>query len=78
MADIAMRPSLEPDPIAELARLIGQADPQGRSAPAEKRFHEQTAPDGHEGPPVLPLAPHTLRQSLQPKSQTQDNVQLTT
>jgi len=51
-----MQPSLESDPIAELARLIGQADPHGRDAPAENRFHEQTAPDGHDGPPVLPLA----------------------
>ena len=56
----AMRPSLEPDPIAELARLIGQADPHGRDAPAENRFHEQTAPDGHDGPPVLPLASQLL------------------
>ena len=51
MADIAMRPSLEPDPIAVLARLIGQAGPQGRSAPAENCFHEQTAPDSHDGEP---------------------------
>ena len=51
-----MQPSLEPDPIAELARLIGQADPHRRGAPAENRFHEQTAPDGRDGPPVLPLA----------------------
>ena len=51
-----MQPSLEPDPIAELARLIGQADPHRRGAPAENRFHEQTALDGRDGPPVLPLA----------------------
>jgi hypothetical protein len=51
-----MQPSLETDPIAELARLIGQADPHRRGALVENRFHEQTAPDGHDGPPVLPLA----------------------
>jgi hypothetical protein len=45
------------DPIAELARLIAQAHPHGDGAPADNRFREETATDGYDEPPGLPLAP---------------------
>jgi hypothetical protein len=45
------------DPIAELARLIAQAHPHVDGAPADNRFREETATDGYDEPPALPLAP---------------------
>jgi hypothetical protein len=42
------------DPIAELARLIGQADPHGKSAPADRGWREGTAAEGYEEPTRLP------------------------
>ena len=45
------------DPIAELARLIAQAHPHGDGAPADNRFREETATDGYDELPGLPLAP---------------------
>ena len=56
MAD-NFRPNRGHDPIAELARLIAQAHPHGDGAPADNRFHEETATDGYDEPPGLPLAP---------------------
>jgi hypothetical protein len=47
----------ERDPIAELARLITEADPYGESAPADHRFREEITPDGYDEAPALPPAP---------------------
>ena len=57
MADEQFRSDRERDPIAELARLIAQADPHGGSAPADNRFRDETASDGYDEPPGLPPAP---------------------
>jgi hypothetical protein len=54
MADNKFRSDRERDPIAELARLITQADPYGESAPADHRFRKETASDGYDEPPGLP------------------------
>jgi hypothetical protein len=45
------------DPIAELARLIGQADSHGESAPVDRGFPDKIALDGYDELPALPLAP---------------------
>ena len=46
------------DPIAELARLIAQADDaHGESAPAHNRFREETVSGGYDETPELPPAP---------------------
>jgi hypothetical protein len=47
----------ERDPIAELARLITQADPYGESAAADNRVRQETASESHDEPPRLPPAP---------------------
>src|SRR5262249_58670581 len=47
----------EGDPIAELARLIAQADPPGERAAADNRFRKETASEGYDEPPGLPPAP---------------------
>jgi hypothetical protein len=47
----------ERDPIAELARLITQADPHGESAAADNRFRQEAASERHDEPPGLPPAP---------------------
>jgi hypothetical protein len=46
----------ERDPIAELARLIAQADTHEESAPSDNRFREETV-SGHDETPELPPAP---------------------
>jgi hypothetical protein len=58
MADHNFRSDRGQDPIAELARLIGQADPHGKSAPADRGWREGTASEGYEEPTRLPPAPH--------------------
>ena len=57
MADNKFRSDCERDPIAELARLITQTDPYGKSAPAVHRFQKGTASEGHDEAPGLPPAP---------------------
>jgi hypothetical protein len=57
MADNNFRSDRGQDPIAELARLIGQADPHGESAPADRGWREGTASEGYEEPTRLPPAP---------------------
>ena len=57
MADERFRSDRERDPIAELARLIGQADRQRRGVPAERHFREETTSGGHDELPELPPAP---------------------
>jgi hypothetical protein len=57
MADNNFRSDQGRDPIAELARLIGQVDPHGERAPADKGWREETASDGYYEPPGLPPAP---------------------
>ena len=54
MADHNFRSDRGQDPIAELARLIGQADPHGNSAPADRGWREGTASEGYEEPTGLP------------------------
>ena len=54
MADHNFRSDRGQDPIAELARLIGQADPHGKSAPADRGWREGTAAEGYEEPTRLP------------------------
>ena len=56
MAD-NIRSDRDHDAIAELARLIGQADPHAESAPADSDLHEETASDGDDESPRLPPAP---------------------
>jgi hypothetical protein len=50
MADHNFRSDRGGDPIAELARLIGQAVPHGESAPADRGWREGTASEGYEDP----------------------------
>ena len=57
MADHNFRSDRGEDPIAELARLIGQAVPHGESAPADRGWREGTASEGYEEPTRLPPAP---------------------
>jgi SPOR domain len=47
----------ERDPIAELARLIAEADPYGESAAAGNSFRKETASARHDEPPGSPPAP---------------------
>ena len=47
----------ERDPIAELARLITQADPYGESVAADNRVRQETASERHDEPLGLPPAP---------------------
>jgi hypothetical protein len=54
MGSKRFRSGRESDPIAELARLIAQADSQEGSAPADNRLREETASDGHDEIPELP------------------------
>ena len=56
MASKRFRSGRESDPIAELARLIAQADSHEGSAPADNRLREETASDGHDEIPELPPA----------------------
>ena len=51
------RSDRERDPIAELARLIAQADTHEESAPSDNRFREETVSDGYDETPELPPAP---------------------
>jgi len=57
MADNKFRSDRDHDAIAELARLIGQADPHAESAPADSDLHEETASDGDDESPRLPPMP---------------------
>jgi hypothetical protein len=55
MADNNFRSDRGRDPLAELARLIGQADPYGESAPADNGFREEGASHGYDEPPAHQL-----------------------
>ena len=55
MADNTFRSDRGRDPLAELALLIGQADPHGESAPANNGFREEGAWHGYDEP--VQLAP---------------------
>ena len=57
MADNKFRSDRDHDAIAELARLIGQADPHAESAPADSDLHEETASDGDDESPRFPPTP---------------------
>ena len=57
MANERFRSDRERDPIAELARLIGQADRQRRGVPAGRRFREETTSGGQDESPELTPAP---------------------
>jgi hypothetical protein len=51
------RSDKERDPIAELARLMAQADTDQESAPSDNRFREETVSNGYDETPELPPAP---------------------
>ena len=57
MDDKRFRSDRGRDPIAELARLIAQADTHEESAPSDNRFREETVSDGYDETPELPPAP---------------------
>ena len=56
MAENNFRSDRGRDPIAELARLIGQADPHGENAAANDAFREAGASHGSDEPSQLPPA----------------------
>jgi hypothetical protein len=57
MASRRFRSDRESDPIAELARLIVQADIHEGYAPSNSRSREETVSDGRDEIPELPPAP---------------------
>jgi hypothetical protein len=57
MDDKRFRSDRERDPIAELARLIAQADTQEESAPSDNRLRQETVSVDYEETPELPPAP---------------------
>ena len=57
MDDKRFRSDRERDPIAELARLIAEADAHEESAPSDNRFREEIVSDGYDETPELPPAP---------------------
>jgi hypothetical protein len=57
MDDKRFQSERERDPIAELARLIAQADAHEESAPSDNRFREEIVSDGYDETPQLPPAP---------------------
>jgi hypothetical protein len=57
MAANKFRSARERDPLAELARLIAQANTHDESAPPDNRSREETVSDGHGEAPELPPAP---------------------
>jgi hypothetical protein len=57
MVDKRFRCDREHDPVAELARLIGQADRHARRAPVESGFREEITSDGDDESTGLPPAP---------------------
>ena len=56
MDDKRFRSDRERDPIAELARLIAQADTQEESAPSDNRLRQETVSVDYEETPALPPA----------------------
>jgi hypothetical protein len=57
MAANKFRSARERDPLAELARLIAQANTHEESAPPDNRSREETVSDGYGEAPELPPAP---------------------
>ncbi len=57
MDDKRFRSNRERDPVAELARLIAQANAHEESAPSDNRFREEIVLDGYDETPELPPAP---------------------
>ena len=57
MDDKRFRSDRGRDPIAELARLIAQADTHEESAPSDNRFREEAVSDGYDETHELPPAP---------------------
>jgi hypothetical protein len=79
MAENNFRSDRGRDPIAELARLIGQADPHGENAAANDAFREAGAPHGCDGPSQLPPAhqlpgyPNAPEQAYEPHEHPHDD-----
>ena len=79
MADNNFRSDRGRDPLAGLARLIGQAEPHGESAPANNDFREEGASHGYDEPPGLPPTgqppgyPNTPEQSYEPDEHRHDD-----
>jgi cell division septation protein DedD len=57
MNDKCFRSDRGRDPIAELARLIAQADTHDESVPSDDRSREETVSNGYDEAPELPPAP---------------------
>jgi hypothetical protein len=57
MADKKFRSDRDRDSIAELARLIGRADPHAESAPADSDLREEIASECDDESPQIPPAP---------------------
>ena len=79
MAENNSRSDRGRDPIAELARLIGQADPHGENAAANDGFREAGASHGCDEPPQLPPAhqlpgyPNAPEQAYEPHEHRHDD-----
>jgi hypothetical protein len=79
MADNNFRSDRGRDPLAGLARLIGQAHPHGESAPANNDFREEGASHGYDELPALPPTrqppgyPNTPEQSYEPDEYRHDD-----
>ena len=79
MAENNFRSDRRRDPIAELAQLIGQADPHGENAAANDGFREAGAPHGSDEPLQLPPAhdlpgyPNAPEQAYEPHEHRDDD-----
>jgi hypothetical protein len=80
MADNNFRSDRARDPLAELARLIGQADLHGKSAPADNGFRKEAASHGYDEPRGLlsahqvPGYPSAPEQAYEPDEHRHDDI----
>ena len=80
MADNNFRSDRARDPLAELARLIAQADLHGKSAPADNGFRKEAASYGYDEPRGLlpahqvPGHPSAPEQAYEPDEHRYDDI----
>ena len=80
MADNNFRSDRARDPLAELARLIAQADLRGKSAPADNGFRKEAASYGYDEPRGLlpahqvPGPPSAPEQAYEPDEHRYDDI----